>query len=113
MGENNFYSDFNHHTVRDWEKVAQQELGNKNPWEKLTREKHGVTIKPYYDATDALTEMNTHLPGVASWQNVPKVIVIDEKKANEEALVHLNAGADGIWFYLAQQVNADVLLKKI
>jgi methylmalonyl-CoA mutase len=113
MPENNFYSDFNHRAVRDWEKVAQQELGDKNPWKKLTKAKLGVTIKPYYDLTDAVTERKTHLPGVARWQNVPKVIVIDEKKANEEALAHLNAGADGVWFDLQQQVKVDVLLKKI
>jgi len=112
MPENNFNSIFSDHAVRDWEKVAQQELGNKDPWENLTKAKQGVMIKPYYDSTDAVIERKMHL-AAAGWQNVPKVIVIDAKKANEEALTHLNAGADGIWFDIRQQVKVEVLLKKI
>lgn len=113
MAENNFYSGFEHHDVRDWEKIAQQELGNKDPWEKLTKAKHGVTVKPYYDRTDAVVERKTRLPRAALWQNVPKVIVTDEKNANAEALTHLNAGADGIWFDVQQDINIDLLLKKV
>ena len=113
MPENNFQSNFNAHSVRDWEKIAQQELGDKNPWENLTKAKQGVTIKPYYDSADAIAERKINVSGTADWQNVPKVIVTDEKKANEEALMHLNAGADGIWFDIQQCTRVDVLLKKI
>lgn len=113
MADDNFYSNFNEHTVRDWEKIAQQELGDGNPWQSLTKIRQGVTIKPYYDGSDVLIERKIRLTGAAHWQNIPKVIVTDAKKANEEALIHLNAGADGIWFEILQRVDVDELLKKI
>jgi len=113
MPKNNFYSDFNHDSVRNWEKTAQQELGNKNPWEYLTRAKHGATIKPYYDSADVVAERKLHLPVTTPCQNVPKVIVTDEKQANEEALTHLNAGADAVWFDIQQNVKVEKLLAKI
>ena len=113
MTKNIFHSDFNSHSVRDWEKIAQQELGNKNPWENLTKAKRGTTIKPYYDCDDEGEEKKIHFPHATNWQNVPKVIVIDEKKANEEALTHLNEGADGIWFDIQQHIKVDSLFNKI
>jgi len=113
MQKNIFNSDFNPHSVRDWEKIAQQELGNKNPWENLTRAKRGATIKPYYDRDDTVESKKIHCVRSANWQNVPKVIVIDEKEANEEALMHLNTGADGVWFDIQQRVKVDKLLNKI
>jgi len=113
MPKNIFHSDFSPHSVRDWEKIAQQELGNKNLSENLTKAKRGAVIKPYYDCGDAVEEKKMGITRAASWQNVPKVIVIDGKKANEEALTYLYAGADGIWFDIQQHVNVDVLLNKI
>jgi len=113
MPKNIFHSDFNTHSVRDREKIAQQELGNKNPWENLTKERQGTVIKPYYDCGDAVENKKIHSLRSASWQNVSKVIVIDEKKANEEALTHLNTGADGVWFDIQQRVKVDKLLNKI
>jgi methylmalonyl-CoA mutase len=113
MPKNIFHSDFNMPSVRDWEKIAQQELGNKNPWENLTKAKRGTSIKPYYDGRDAVEEKKIHSSHVANWQNVPRVIVSDGIKANEEALTHLNAGADGIWFDIQEHVKVDMLLNKI
>lgn len=113
MQKNNFYSDFNQQSVRDWEKIAQHELGNKNPWENLTKAKQGVTIKPYYDTSDTVAEKKINIATVSNWQCVPKVIVNDEKKANEVALAHLNAGADGILFDLRHLTKPQVLLNNI
>ena len=113
MPKNIFHSDFTTHSVRDWEKIAQHELGNKNPFENFTKEKQGTTIKPYYDRDDSVENKKMHALRSASWQNVPKVIVIDEKKANKEALMHLNTGADGVWFDIQQEVRVDKLLDKI
>ncbi len=115
MEENNFLKDFAAHTVRDWEKVAQQELGDKNPWESLSNNKVGVIVKPYYDDSDAVTENEISFNrDVAGWQNIPKVSVSSEINANKAALMHLNAGADGIWFEIqSNQIDFDVLLKNI
>ncbi|HLZ16650.1 MAG TPA: methylmalonyl-CoA mutase family protein, partial [Cyclobacteriaceae bacterium] len=114
MPENKFQLDFNALSVRDWEKIAQQELANKNPWKNLTREKRGLTIKPYYDAADLTREKEIALSVATTWKNVPKILVVDEERANADALIHLNAGADGIWFDLhSQSVKFDSLLSNI
>jgi len=113
MAKDIFLSDFHSNSVRDWEKIASQELGNKSPWENLTKAKHATTIKPYYDSNDLVVEKKLRFSSTASWQNVPKVVVDDGKKANDDALTHLNTGADGIWFEISQPVKASELLNKI
>src|SRR5438105_802405 len=114
MEKNNFGLDFVHHTVRDWEKIAQQELSG-NPWEKLTKENSGLQIKPYYDSSNTTNENKIIIPYTErNWINAPKVSVINERKANAEALMHLNSGADGIFFDLQSvSVNFNELLKDI
>src|SRR5689334_10264921 len=96
--EKKFSLDFKPHTVRDWEKVAQQELGD-NPWNKLNKEIAGLYIKPYFDADDS-TDIKIVSTGSNTWVNAPKVVVADEKKASAAALIHLNSGADGVFFEL-------------
>jgi methylmalonyl-CoA mutase len=113
MQKNNSYSDFDQQSVRDWEKVAQHELGNKNPWENLAKRKQGVTIQPYYTSSTSRAEKKLPLPSFTSCQNVPKVIVANEKNANEEALFHLNSGADGILFHIPTLVEINKLLQNI
>ncbi|HEV8515700.1 MAG TPA: methylmalonyl-CoA mutase family protein, partial [Cyclobacteriaceae bacterium] len=65
-----------------------------------------------YDRSDSVEEKKLRFSN-ASWLNVPKVIVSDQKKANDEALIHLNAGADGIWFEVLQAVEPNKFLNKI
>ncbi|MBI1766786.1 MAG: methylmalonyl-CoA mutase, partial [Bacteroidetes bacterium] len=106
--------DFEQHTVRDWEKIAQQEVAGP-PWTKLTKENSGLQIKPYYDSSDSVKENKISIESSErKWVNAPKVLVADEKKANAEALAHLNSGADGVFFELQlQSVNFEALLKDI
>src|SRR6266705_2816262 len=99
MEKNIFGLDFVQHSVRDWEKIAQQELGD-NPWEKLTKENSGLQIKPYYDSSGAVKNKIAIALLDRNWINAPKVPVTIEKKANAEALAHLTSGADGIYFEL-------------
>ncbi|HTH57061.1 MAG TPA: methylmalonyl-CoA mutase [Cyclobacteriaceae bacterium] len=108
--EKKFSLDFKSQTVRDWEKIAQQELGD-NPWKKLNKENSGINIKPYFDAGDSIELKKVAVPS-CDWVNAPKVLVTDEKKANALALTHLNSGADGIFFDL-KSANLDSLLKDI
>jgi methylmalonyl-CoA mutase len=82
----------------------------------LTKQKSGLVIKPYYDVLDQRKEENILLrdtvkSGVAV--NAPKIVVQDAKAANEAALAHLRAGAEGIYFHLATSVSPNVLLKEI
>jgi methylmalonyl-CoA mutase len=116
MSNNIFLHDFATQSVHDWEKVAQHELGNKDPWQNLTKEKAGVVIKPYYDSLDRLLGgdvSSKQRRGTDVARNVPKIVVTDEKTANEVALSHLLAGADGIYFELSSPVKPHALLRGI
>src|SRR5260221_10165305 len=114
MQKDNLGLDFEQHSVRDWEKIAQQELAG-DPWVKLTKENSGLRIKPYYDSSDSIKENKIAIHSSdRNWVNSPKVVVVNEKKANAEALTHLNSGADGVFFELQfQSVNFDALLRDI
>ncbi len=98
---------FSASTVAQWEEAARQELDGANPNEKLAFSKADLTIKPYYTEKDIPAFRVNSIPvsqneflGARTWLNMPKVIVENDKKANEEALLHLNHGADGILFEL-------------
>src|SRR5258707_9367057 len=114
MQKNNLGLNFEPHTVRDWEKIAQQELAE-DPWVKLTKENSGLRIKPYYDSSDSVKENKIAIHSSdRNWVNAPKVVVVNEKKANAEALTHLNSGADGVFFELQlQSVDFEALLRDI
>jgi methylmalonyl-CoA mutase len=114
MKKNNFDSEFAKHEVRDWEKVAQQELGS-NPWEKLTKENSGIQIKPYYDSSSIVVENKVLISATdRNWINAPRIKVTNEKIANATALGHLNTGADGVFFELkSASINFNELLKDI
>src|ERR1041385_2319093 len=114
MKKNNFGLEFGKHAVRDWEKIAEQELGS-NPWEKLTKENSGIQIKPYYDSSNAVTENKVLISQTdRNWINASRISVTNEKTANTEALKHLNSGADGIFFELkSNSINFNELLKDI
>lgn len=116
MTKNNFQDDFTTHSLHDWEKVARLELGNKDPWQSLSKQTSGFLVKPYYDVLDQRSEENILLRDTiksGTLANVPKVIAHDAKSANEAALAHLLAGADGIYFSLEGKLSPNVLLKDI
>ncbi|MBS1505384.1 MAG: hypothetical protein JSS79_01950 [Bacteroidetes bacterium] len=116
MTKNNFQDDFTAHSVHDWEKVARLELGNKDPWQSLTKQTSGFLIKPYYDVLDQRPEENILLRDTiksGAVANVPKVVAHDAKSANETALAHLLAGADGIYFKVEGNLAPNVLLKDV
>ena len=110
----NDFQEFAEHTVRDWEKAAQQELQN-DSIENLNKEISGLKIKPYYDSSDAVEKNKIQFAAVKqSWINAPKILVTNENVANEKALKHLNAGADGIFFELQlASTNFEKLLHNI
>jgi len=110
---------FEPHNLQDWQETASVELNGGDPWNKLTREVQGLTIKPYYTQNDApdnplqLAPSPGAIFGPRTWFNCPVVTVIDESSANKQALVHLENGADGIFFQLRGPVDFKILLKKI
>ena len=100
---------FSRSTLSDWEKIATQELGGKNPFESLSwRGKDDILFLPYYDSSkDAHLHFlkGFHLPAATSsspraWLNLPHVTTKIPQSANAVALDHLLQGADGICFDL-------------
>jgi len=119
---NNLFSLFTPTSVSDWEKIAQKEIENKNPWEALAwKNADEINFKPYYDSADTKGRQGFTLPaseigfyGARAWHNMPCVIVENEKTANSTALNHLAGGADGILFDLqGKQVDLMKLLHGI
>ncbi len=108
-------------SYEDWAQVAREELNGADPLEKLSIRKGDLEILPFYSAPQqALGGNHTLRPsanshyGARSWANVPRILVTDEKKANQEALTYLNAGAEGILFdFQSSEINPVILLDKI
>jgi len=112
---------FNFPSYEDWVAVARQELEGADPNEKLSLKKGNLEIHPFYTADQ--NEKNNYPPlkassnlyyGARGWLNTPKILVSDEKQANETALSYLNSGADGILFDCqSSEINPTILLKNI
>jgi methylmalonyl-CoA mutase len=103
----------------DWLKAATIELGGKDSLESLTKKVRGLTIKPYYDASDdqqifpSLISANDAYLGNRKWLNTPLVVVNNTKLANAQALQHLQSGADGIVFELIDNCDVSQLLNSV
>lgn len=115
------WSDFEPTASDEWLAVARQELQGKDPFENLAIAKEKIKILPYYDKRSWPSENFFSVPasgvsfgGSRAWQNMPKIVVAREKEANQQALEHLNRGADGILFELrGQLIKLEELLKDI
>ena len=97
------FNSFTPATKDDWLKAAQFELDGANPFQKLTSEKDGLVILPYYDEHDTVSTSRFHLKassneflGARAWHNMPILTVGNESESNRRALSELNSGADGI-----------------
>jgi methylmalonyl-CoA mutase len=96
---------FTAQTIKNWEDAANRELEEGKQIAHLLLQHRGIAIKPYYTAEDSSKNLTAPLPASTNpygsarqWANMPKVLVEDEKKANRDALDHLQHGADGILF---------------
>jgi methylmalonyl-CoA mutase len=112
---------FSAQTVQNWEEAALKELEAGNSLQKIMVEKSGLTVKPYFTKEDVnpnplpplTASINPYL-GARSWHNTPKVVVENADQANQEALAHLQAGADGVCFDLKEgKIKAEQLLDQI
>jgi methylmalonyl-CoA mutase len=108
-------------TVQKWEEAALKELEAGNSLQKIMVKKSGLTLKPYFTKEDqsanllqSLTASTNPYLGARSWHNTPKVVVENADQANQEALAHLQAGADGVCFDLKERkIKAEQLLDQI
>jgi len=112
---------FDYPSYDEWLAVARQELDGADPIEKLSIKKGNLDILPFYSAPlkesveySVLKPSSNPYLGARSWMNTPKILVSDEKKANEIALEYLNSGAEGILFdCLSEEIDPVILLDKI
>jgi methylmalonyl-CoA mutase len=105
----------------DWVKVARDETGLNDPFEKLSQDVSNLSVFPFYDHTDLSTIKYSDrytLPPVEDenfnaryWENVPAVAVANPLDANKKALSHLAKGAHGIFFVRIDK--PDVMLRNI
>jgi methylmalonyl-CoA mutase len=107
-------------TKEEWVDRAKIELEGISPFEKLTFDKDGIRMLPYYAAHDLPKSIPSPRPSSGqaylepnAWYNLPLVEAIDEVEANKRALQALNSGADGIFFHVHQNISPSRLLKDI
>jgi methylmalonyl-CoA mutase len=93
-------------TAQNWANAAAKEVEGML-LDQLSVKKADLIVKPYFTQADVPTSVGAMLPvstqlygGARNWVNMPKVMVMDLKQANQQALTHLQNGADGIYFDL-------------
>lgn len=112
---------FSFPSYEDWVNVASQELEGGDPNEKLSLKKGNLEIRPFYandqkekSSYSLLKASSNPYYGARGWVNTPKILVSDERKANEIALCYLNSGADGILFDCpSHELNPAILFNRI
>jgi methylmalonyl-CoA mutase len=109
-----------------WQQAASQEIEGKDPFVELSWEsRDAIRFYPYYGVHDVTpliylkrfqhaADENSFL-GSKKWLNVPYVSVNEITAANKISLGHLAHGADGIFFYITANAdaNANALLQDI
>jgi len=110
---------FSSSSKKDWIHIASKELEGADPFEKLKKNNQGLIIYPYYDVSDDISTP-FQLPVSAeisktnrTWENLSIVDPHEPHSANQEALLALQSGADGILFSLEQNFFSELLLKNI
>lgn len=99
----------------EWIQAAKTEIPENISLENLLWTVDGLVFSPYYMKEDlkqtAYLQSFHHLSHRSlshSWLNMPEIRVIEERKANEKSLRHLQGGADGIAFDITEIQNPDI-----
>jgi methylmalonyl-CoA mutase len=108
-------------TPQNWAEAATKELEDGKLLSSLTVKKSGITLKPYYTSEDCGAESVGTLPvstknygAPRHWINMPRILAEDAQQANTWALLHLQNGADGIYFHLKNpSIKVEQLLDKV
>lgn len=110
----NLFAEFSPSAYQDWQAQTVKDLKGK-PFDVLQREtRNGVPIQPLYTAENTAPNKNVQPwfeePG---WVTVEEIVVTDEVEANKTALAALQAGANGLLFYVFDTVRVATLLRDI
>ncbi|WKK83247.2 methylmalonyl-CoA mutase family protein [Marivirga arenosa] len=123
MSRKKLFEDFGKSSAIDWKNQIIKELKDK-PFESLvTKTVEGISIQPFYHQDNSdfnylniqnpIQNQHEALPP-RFWVNQAKIVIEDEKSANQKALQVLNQGADGIIFKISKaDYDLEILLKDI
>lgn len=108
------FSAFAPQTYNDWLQQMTKDLKGK-PFENLESfTADGLKIHPMYAADFPAQKIGMQpTKENPTWVVVEEILVDDVKKANKEALNKLNRGANGLLFYVYDDVNVAKLLKGV
>ncbi len=111
MPEQNLFNEFQNVSTEDWLLQIEKDLKGKDFKNLLSISKDGITVKPIYhqESTPKAQDFKQN----AEWKIVQEILVMDNKEANKQALIHLNKGASSLLFYLAAPLDLDQLLDNI
>ena len=97
-----------------WAKAVEKELKGKPIASLSSFTADGIEIHPLYTANDPETLFASQpTKGRPGWVLVEEILVDDAEVANKKALEILNAGANGLLFYVCDDVDVAVLLREI
>ena len=111
MSEKNLFKNFQNVSTEEWLLQIEKDLKGKDFNSLLKKSKEGISIKPVYHQ-EAIPK-SQGLRKERQWKIVQEMLVMDNKQANKEALIHLNKGATSLLFYLACPIDLETLLNQI
>lgn len=111
MSEKNLFNDFQNVSTEEWLMQIEKDLKGKDFNSLLKVSKDGITIKPVYHQES--TAKSQDFRKQSQWSIVQEILVMDNKEANKQALIHLNKGATSLLFYLATPLDLETLLDQI
>lgn len=106
------FTEFEPRTAQQWKEQLVKDLKGIDFNALMSKTNEGIDVQPFYTAenNDAKQEpIFTH----NDWAICERIMVDDEKQANQQALVALSNGVSGLEFVITKQTNFDVLLKGI
>jgi methylmalonyl-CoA mutase len=109
----NLFAEFASSSYNDWHQQALKDLKGK-PADVLQQTlRDGTPIQPLYTADTTNTPAGQPWPENEGWVTLEEIVVTDEEKANKQALEALNRGANGLLFYVFDEVMLSVLLRDV
>ena len=109
------FNSFQPSAKEEWLATAKLELADADPLHKLTLQKGGLTVFPYYDQQDSagkgsfqLKPSDNEFLGARAWYNMPPIDVQIDSESNQKALSDLNSGADGIFFKVKSETKSAI-----
>lgn len=126
--DQDFFSQFEYKTKKDWIRLAQEEIKKAGPGKNLNWEtQEGFSMDPFYTLEDitgldylknyrsllAVPSTDTGRPG--GWHYMERIHGVNDKKINKMAREALKMGADGIYVILPEhkKINYNNLLQGI